>query len=131
MTYNAGDRGAVERRAKDFKHEEKRRLNFLRNCMASGEGRDFFYSLLARCHCHHSPWVRGETDATAFNLGEQNIGLMILADLVKASPELYLKMLSEQNDRANTDPDRDAGNQPGDRRDDPDSLAGYHGYGDE
>lgn len=107
MTYDASDPRQVAAARKDAFALSKRLNNFLRNCMADSAGRDFFYDLLADCHVFQSPFIRGAPDATAFSLGEQNVGLRIMSQLIQADPSLYLQMLGEQNERdARNDSDR-------------------------
>jgi hypothetical protein len=42
-----------------------------------------------------NPFVPGQADTTAFNLGMANVGKRIMGDILKAAPEQYLKMCKE------------------------------------
>ena len=75
------------------KHTE--RLRVVRALMENKECRAWLYELLAFCNIGGSPFVQGQPDATAFKLGQQNVGLMILSDINSSAPELYMTMISE------------------------------------
>ena len=75
------------------KHTE--RLRVVRALMENKECRAWIYDLLAFCNVGSSPFVQGQPDATAFKLGQQNVGLMILSDINMAAPELYMQMITE------------------------------------
>jgi hypothetical protein len=70
------------------------------------------HDLLARCHVFHTPFVRGAADLTAFNAGQQSLGLEIFADVVNNCPNEYVLMMQEQalketaSDRRNDDDNR-------------------------
>lgn len=71
----------------------------LRNLMGEPAGRAWMYRLLIRCHIYGSVFVGGEPDTTAYRIGEENIGKRFLAELQRATPELYLTMLAEQQSK--------------------------------
>ena len=71
------------------------RLRVVRALMENKECRGWLYDLLAFCNVGSSAFVQGAADSTAFKLGQQNVGLMILADINAAAPELYMQMITE------------------------------------
>lgn len=70
----------------------------LKNLLALPEGRAFVYRRLAAMHIFETSFTPGEPDKTAFKLGEQNIGLQLLAQIVKVDPDAYVLMMKEQQD---------------------------------
>jgi hypothetical protein len=92
--------------------------------MSSVAGRSWTRELLESCHIFHASFT-GEALSSAFKEGERSIGLRLLAGIMRAYPEAYVQMMSEQNgrrtepvlDRSNHDDDRnydDAGRWIGD-----------------
>jgi hypothetical protein len=95
----------------------------LRGLMSVRAGREWVFSLLGDCGVYHTPFAT-DACATAFNCGQQNIGLRLVAALVEACPDDYLRMMKEQvHDRPEpADPDADADSSD-DLFGDPDSSA--------
>ena len=52
---------------------------------------------MGKCFIHGNPVVQGDPHATYFNLGQQNIGKLILQDVQEFS-ELYILMVKEAKD---------------------------------
>jgi hypothetical protein len=70
------------------------RLEFVKAAMSHPEGRAWFYDLLVRCKVIATPF-RENPYETAFNCGQQNIGLQILSDIQAAAPQGYNQMVQE------------------------------------
>lgn len=58
------------------------------------QGRRVLLRLLERCGVYRSAFT-GETEATALRLGEQNIGLWLIAQIEDVDPTDYPKLLLE------------------------------------
>lgn len=58
------------------------------------QGRRVLLRLLERCGVYRSAFT-GETEATALRLGEQNIGLWLIAQIEDVDPTEYPKLLLE------------------------------------
>ena len=95
MAYNADDPKQVKKAKKQAEFDEALKLDVIKTVMSSVPGRQWIYSMLAKCHIFHTPFVRGEPDSTVFNCGEQNFGLFLLSDVQSAAPDLYLTMVQE------------------------------------
>lgn len=131
MTYDGSDRKHIRQAEKAAKQAEARRRNFVKRLMIDMDGREWMHDLLTKCHCFHSPFVKGAPDATAFLCGEQNLGLQIFADVVSVCPNEYVLMMQEANaketinERRYSDTDKPAeptGTEQGTRRDDQGSI---------
>jgi hypothetical protein len=84
------------KKAKDkAKKDEAGRNAVIKKVMNDTHGRAWIYDWLLRCHIYHTPFTPGSQDITDFNCGEQNIGMMLLADVQKSTPNQYLIMLKE------------------------------------
>lgn len=94
--YDAGDQKLVEEAAKAAKQAEKDRVAFLESAMAQPNGRKWFYELLRNCGVGRNPYSTTDR-GTAFNCGELNIGLPIMAELQTHCPQLYLLMMKENS----------------------------------
>lgn len=67
--------------------------------MKTPSGRHFVYWLLESYGVFRSSFVLGRPDASAFNEGMRNAGLMLYAKIQEQEPELYSMMLSEHKDK--------------------------------
>jgi hypothetical protein len=93
-TYNAGDEGQVARAQQKQKTREILKRSALRKIMSDAEGRIWMWDLLTMSGLYHSSF---STDALAmaFTEGHRNIGLRIMAEINRISPELYARMVAE------------------------------------
>lgn len=97
--FNAADPTEVNNARKKSGRERSERLRVLQALMQHKDGRKWIYGLLDRCHIYTNPFTPGQWDVTSFKCGEENIGLMIQADVVDAAPEEYLQMCKENSSR--------------------------------
>lgn len=95
MSYNASDPEQIRKAKDQAEFDEALKFDVIKNVMSAIPGRKWIYDWLNRCHIYHTPYVSGRPDDTAFNLGEHNIGLMLLADVQASSPDLYMQMVTE------------------------------------
>ncbi len=92
--YDAGDPDAVASARKKGGRNRRARLEFVQAMMEMREGRKWLYDFMEFCFIHGNPVVQGDTHATYFQLGMQNAGKKILAD-VQEFPKLYVEMMTE------------------------------------
>lgn len=110
---NANDPKQVAKRTKSAKREEQKVREFLIRSLKDPMGQAFLYSLLERCHCYQTPFT-ADTNQTNFNLGEQNIGLILTAQILSASEAGYLELLkygqrrNRQSDTSEPEPGTDS-----------------------
>ena len=93
--YDAGNRRHVERAEKAAKSARRQRDEALRWLMSDQRGRRFVWNLLGKAGVFRSS-MAGSAELTAFNEGRRDIGLALLADVTRLSPENYTLMQSEQ-----------------------------------
>jgi hypothetical protein len=96
--YNASERKDIRAAEKAAKLAEIQRTDFIKASMATEGGRHWFYDLLVRCHIFASTFT-GEALSSANAEGERNIGLMIYTDIMRACPDLFIRMMQEANER--------------------------------
>lgn len=96
VPYDAGDPVAVKEKTRAAKRRDDANKRVLRQLMGSNEGRAWAYELLSLCHVYQSAFSANAL-MMACAEGERNIGLRILADLMRACPERYIEMLKEAN----------------------------------
>jgi len=119
MTYDAGNRKDVRKLEKAAKLKESARLHYVKRIMSDTEGRGWMHDLLESCFIFGEPFVQGSPDATVYNLGRQNVGKQIFADVVTECPTQYVQMMQEashkelSNDRHDSDNRSPNGEQPG------------------
>lgn len=116
--YNASDTRQIKAATKRSKSDRSMDDGVLLSLMTTPNGRAWMWRLIARCHAFRTPYT-GENNATNFQLGEQNIGLELIADLLRACPDQFIFMMREANDGGRTD-DNDGHQRrsPNDGRDD-------------
>lgn len=85
----------------------RHRLNII-NQMATPDGRRFVNAVLGLCDLNSNA-NSGDTNATFFKLGEQNVGQRLVLDITDKCPEHYFTMLKE----AKEDDDRDTAEHTG------------------
>lgn len=96
--YNAAERSHVKAAAKQAKALDRDRATVLRSIMDSASGRAWILDRLERCHCFSSSFSPDPL-AMAFTEGERNIGLQDLNDLMRYTPDSYVLMMRERNER--------------------------------
>lgn len=110
MTYDASDRKSIRKAEKAAKIAEAKRRVFIRHLMATVDGREWMHDLLTMCHIFHTPFAAEKPDVTAFRCGEQNLGLQIFADVVRAAPNEYTLMMHEATQKESLDDRHDSDN---------------------
>ncbi len=94
QSYDASDEEQVTAARKKGGRNRRARLEFIQAMMELPEGRKWLWNILEKCFIFGNPVVQGDPHATYFNLGQQNIGKLILQD-VQEFPELYVKAVAE------------------------------------
>jgi hypothetical protein len=94
--YDAGDPKDVKARIKESQRWEDRKQGVLIGLLGSEEGRRWVRETLELAHVGLNPF---NTDPIkmSFNCGELNIGQRLMADMMNASPQLYMLMMAEAN----------------------------------
>ena len=92
--YDAGDHAHVSERQKKRRLRAERADADLLWLMTQREGRRFVWRLLQSCHLYETSFTG--TSATFFREGERNVGLQVLADITRLCPDLYARMVGEQ-----------------------------------
>ena len=92
--YDAGDAHHVERRRKSAKATRLQRHDDVRWLMGDARGRRFTWDLLAKAGVFRSS-MGPSAELTAFNEGRRDLGLAVLADLMRLCPEQYGRMQAE------------------------------------
>lgn len=97
-SYDATDPVAENNAKRDAERIRRADANVIRGILHTKPGRDWFYRQLGKCHIYGSAFTPGQPDVTAFALGEENIGKQWMLAAIDASPDLYMKMLTEQKE---------------------------------
>jgi len=95
--YNAGDAQQVAKRRNIGKSRDLQAKAALRRLMSDAEGRMWMWDLLTRCGVYHSSYS-SDALAMAFHEGHRNIGLHLTAEINRLSPELYVRMVNENQE---------------------------------
>lgn len=97
--FNADDPKAIKEKRKRRQYREGQNKNVITDIMATTQGRAWLGEILIFCDVMGNAHVQGSADGTAFNLGMQNVGKMILDQIFEAVPEKYAQMLREAKKR--------------------------------
>lgn len=125
MTYDASNRKDIRRAEKESARAERNRGAVLREIASTTAGREYLWHQLEAAHIFTTPFSL-DTNQTMFNLGEQNAGLRLLADITQFCPEEFITAMREANGR------RTQSNNANATADDTaDTSAGEHGGGEE
>ena len=98
-TVDLGDERYVKQRKRSAKARENIQATVLRNLMASIDGREWMYELLALCHVYQTSF---SADALwmAKAEGERAVGLWLIGQIQISGPESYLQRMKEAKDRS-------------------------------
>jgi hypothetical protein len=130
MMYDASDRSHVKDAERSARVSARERQQIVIAIMGQMGSRAWMHELLVNCHIF-APSFTGEALTSAFNEGQRNIGLILMADIMSACPNLYVTMMEEANVRDAAADSRRA-NQ-GNGRDDSEPVptaADFDGYDD-
>lgn len=92
------DEKGVRDREKDLENQATSLDFALRDIMSTPSGRAWVWSVLEQASMFGNAFDPDSAVQTAFNLGEQNVGKKLLAQIVKVCPELYAKATTEAGD---------------------------------
>lgn len=95
--YDAGDRRHIREAEKAAKLAEVQSHEQIRAIMGTTAGRAWISSKLALAFT--TPFTE-DPHTTAFNCGQQNIALSLLADVIAATPDQFILMMREANERS-------------------------------
>lgn len=95
--YDVSNPEHVRDKAKLAKAREERRLNGLRQIMASADGRLFMWDFLSRCGLFAVNFS-GHANRDAFDSGMRNAAMPIFADIQRSLMPEYLTMVKEANE---------------------------------
>ena len=94
--FDASDPAAEANVKRDAARFARQDADVLRMMMRTKEGRAFLYRFLDRCHIYSTTFAPGQSDVTAFQLGEENVGKRLMLEAQSASVDLYVQMIKEQ-----------------------------------
>lgn len=94
--YDASEPADVRKRIKEAQRWDDKRVRVIQTIMGTEDGRRLIREYLELTRLGQNPF---NTDALkmAFNCGEINVGQRIMADVMNATPELYMRMMQEAN----------------------------------
>jgi|WetSurMetagenome_2_1015567.scaffolds.fasta_scaffold00850_4 hypothetical protein len=98
--FNASDPAQVAAKRRSAGRKRKAEESVVYTIMSTQSGREWIHGLLSSCHCFSTSFT-GDSLSMAFKEGERNIGLMLTAQIMKASPDEFVTMLKEHNKNAN------------------------------
>lgn len=96
--YNSAERRHVREAAKAARLTDRENREFIEATMSLIQGRKWMHSLLERCHVFRTTFDRNAL-VMSFAEGERNVGAQILTDIVTFTPDAYVQMMREANER--------------------------------
>jgi hypothetical protein len=106
--YDASEPKDVKARIKESQRWDDRRSRVIVGIMSCEDGRRWIRETLELAHVGLNPF---NTDALkmAFNCGEANVGQRIMAEVMNATPQMYMQMMAEANPKAEIQKDETNG----------------------
>lgn len=95
VPYDTASPEQVNTARKKSARQRRNDLDVIAGMMDLKEVRAWMYRLLEFCHIYQSPFIQGDSHATAFRCGAHNVGLRVLADVQAAAPKQYITMIEE------------------------------------
>lgn len=96
--YDSSDPASVNDARKGAGRKKRARLEFVKAMLDLPEGRKWLWELMEKCYIFGNPVIANDPYATYFNLGQQNVGKLLLQDS-QQFPEEYAKMCNEARNR--------------------------------
>lgn len=93
--YNAADPEQVAIRRKQALRRKAEAEDVVKSLLATVAGRRWLWSRLEFCHVHTISYDPQSDRNTAFREGERNVGNMLLAEIMHADSNGYVRMLKE------------------------------------
>lgn len=93
--FDSGDQHQVETKAKRLKVVAQTADQEFARMMEVPGFRAFVWRLLQRCHCYEQSADVTNANNTFFREGERNIGLGLMADVLRLAPAQYAVMAAE------------------------------------
>jgi hypothetical protein len=91
-----GDEKDVRARKRRVGKQQKGLDDTLRGIMGSGTGRAWIWYILSTCRSFELE-VPSDAIAMAFRNGERNVGIRLLADVMRVAPDEFVAMMREAN----------------------------------
>ncbi|CAB4161432.1 hypothetical protein UFOVP728_49 [uncultured Caudovirales phage] len=98
MSADVDDDGIAEAQRRQAENASKTLIEDVRWLMSSPRGRRLVWWLLGKCGVNRTSF-NNSGSVMAFNEGQRNIGLLLQGEVIEASPEAYMTMLTEQRKR--------------------------------
>jgi hypothetical protein len=93
--YDAADPVAENNARRDEARRQREDAETVKRLLSHQNGRAWFYRKLCRCHIYDTPFAPGQPETTFFQMGQENIGKLMMMEAIDACPDLYLTMLAE------------------------------------
>lgn len=92
---NAADEREVTEATRKERDKQKTKDEDIRFVLSTVQGRRFFYDYIVFCGVFKTTFT-GNSE-TFFKEGQRNVGLRLLEDMNRVSPEAYALMMKENN----------------------------------
>lgn len=96
--FNAADPERVDEARREARHKRQGELADLRAAMADPVARRVLWRVLEKCHVYQTSFT-GHGARDAFNEGERNIGLFLIAEMTEADSAGFAKLMTEEKSR--------------------------------
>jgi hypothetical protein len=93
--YDATDAVAENNARRDEVRRQREDAETVKRLLMHKNGRAWFYRQLCKCHIYDTPFMPGDPHTTFFQLGQENIGKLMMMEAINACSDLYLTMLAE------------------------------------
>lgn len=91
---DTSDPRQIEKAIKAAKTKDEVREEGLRQTLSSAQGRAWLFYLIEKCGPGQNPFS-SDPLRMAFSCGELNIGNLVIGEINRVAPELYLVMMKE------------------------------------
>jgi hypothetical protein len=96
--HNAADPELVDEQRRNARRKREGEIADLRAAMADPVASRVLWRVLAKCHVYETSFT-GHGSRDAFNEGERNIGLFLIAEMTEADPAGFAKLMTEEKSR--------------------------------
>lgn len=93
--HDASNKEQVDKRKRDAGRRRKQAEEVIKQLMSTPGGRAWFWEQLTLANIFSTTFVSGDPMASAFQEGQRNFGLRLLAQITKVAPDAYLLAMKE------------------------------------
>ncbi len=96
---NIADEAEAKKANQKIEDMRRQELNDIRTVLSNAAGKRLLWRMLTKCHSFESIYAVNQNDVY-YNSGQQDIGHFIMGEIMQADPNLFMKMMKDNNKKS-------------------------------